>query len=225
MWSSTVRLLNNVSIALSVPASAIYAWSDSTIVLSWLDGQAKRFKIYVGNRIATTLSLVPAECWAHVPTSINPADCASRGLSPTELATFTLWWKGPDFLWEEPFAKPPQPTISSSTAPEQRAVGQCNVIMPCKPLFLSKKYSNYHYWLKIAAWCLKYLKSHKAHSSSSDSINTTTQAHQPSLGNSSLPILTSLPTLTLPELKSAEHLLFKQSQSLYFSSELAALHS
>ena len=97
--------------------------------------------------------------------------------------------------------------------------------MPCKPLFLSKKYSNYHYWLKIAACCLKYLKSHKVHYSSSVSINTTAQAHQPSLGNSSLPILTSLPTLTLPELKSAEHLLFKQSQSLYFSSELAALQS
>ena len=157
------KLLVNVSTALSVPTSAMYAWSDSTIVLSWLDGQAKRFKTFVGNRIAATLALVPAECWAHVSTIINPADCACRGLRPGELATFTLWWKGPDFLWEEPFVKPHQPTISASTAPEQKAVGQCNVIMPCKPLFLSKKYSNYHYWLKISTWCLKYLKSHKAH--------------------------------------------------------------
>ena len=139
------KLLNNISIALSVPASDIYAWSDSTIVLSWLDGQAKRYKVYVGNRISTTLSLVPAGCWTHVPTTINPVDCASRGLSPSELANFTLWWKGPEFLWEEPFAKPPQPTTSSITAPEQKATGQCNVVLPSKPLFLSGRYSNYHY--------------------------------------------------------------------------------
>ena len=210
------KLLNNIGIALSVPASDIYAWSDSTIVLSWLDGQAKRYKVYVGNRISTTLSLVPAECWAHVPTTINPADCASRGLSPSELANFKLWWKGPEFLWEEPFVKPPQPTISSITAPEQKATGQCNVVLPSKPLFLSGRYSNYHYWLKIAAWCLKYVKNHKAHQLPSDPIISSAQF---SLGS------TSLPTLTLQELKSAEHLLFKQSQSLYFSSELSSLHS
>ena len=213
------KLLANVQSALSIPTSDLHAWSDSTIVLAWLDGQPKRFKTFVGNRITDILTLVPAECWSHVPTQINPADCASRGLRPGELATFDLWWKGPDFLWEEPFVKPHQPTISSSTAPEQKAVGQCNVVMPCKPLFLSGKYSNYHYWLKISAWCLKYLKSHKAHPNSFESIDTSAQAHQSSLGT------TRLPTLTLPELKAAEHLLFKQSQSLYFDSELRALHS
>ena len=43
------RLLANVQRALSLPASSVHAWSDSTIVLSWLDGQPKRFKTYVGN--------------------------------------------------------------------------------------------------------------------------------------------------------------------------------
>ena len=135
-----------------------------------------------------------------MPTQLNPADCASRGLKPGELATFDLWWKGPDFLWEDPFVKPHQPTISSNTAPEQKPVGQCHVVMPSKPLFLSGKYSNYHYWLKISAWCLKYLKSHRAHKNSFDSIHTSTQDHQSSLGN------TQTPTLTLQELKDAEHM-------------------
>ena len=122
-------------------------------------------------------------------------------------------------FWEGPFVKPHQPTISSNTAPEQKAVGQCHVVMPSKPLFLSGKYSNYHYWLKISAWCLKYLKSHRAHKNSFDSIHTSAQAHPTSLGT------TQLPTLTLQELKDAEHMLFKHSQSLYFDSELKALHS
>ena len=157
------KLLANVQTALSLPASALHAWSDSTIVLSWLDGQPKRFKTYVGNRIADILTLMPAECWSHVPTQINPADCASRGLMPGELATFELWC---DILWAEPFVKPHQPVISSTNAPEQKAVIQCHVSIAEKPLFLSGKHSNYHYWLKIAAWCLKYVKSEKPQGSS-----------------------------------------------------------
>ena len=197
----------------------MHAWSDSTIVLSWLDGQPKRFKTYVGNRIADIVTLVPAECWSHIPTQLNPADCVSHGLMPGELATFNLWWMGPDSLWAEPFVKPHQPTISFTTAPEQKAIVQCHVSAAKKPLFLSGRYSNYHHWLKIVAWCLKYLNSHKAHPTSSVSIDTSAQAHSHSFTPS------HLPTLTLFELKSAEHLLFKQSQALYFEHEVKSLRS
>ncbi|XP_070142343.1 uncharacterized protein [Drosophila kikkawai] len=31
-------------------------------------------------------------------TSENPADCATRGLPPTELKDFDLWWRGPEWL-------------------------------------------------------------------------------------------------------------------------------
>ncbi len=39
----------------------------------------RRFKVYVGNRTA--------DCWSHVVSEENPADCASRGLFPSELFT------------------------------------------------------------------------------------------------------------------------------------------
>ena len=100
-------------------------------LLAWLDGQLKRFKTYVGNRIASILALVSAECWAHIPTRINPADCASRGLMPGELATFDLWWKGPDLLWTEPLVKPTQPVISAITAPEQKPLILCHANLLC----------------------------------------------------------------------------------------------
>ena len=37
-----------------------------------------------------------------MPTSDNPAACASRGLLPEEVAQHTLCWEGPSWLKEEP---------------------------------------------------------------------------------------------------------------------------
>ena len=53
------KLLTTVSNALNVPIKDWYAWCDSTIVLSWLDGNPKHYRTFVGNRIATILKAVP----------------------------------------------------------------------------------------------------------------------------------------------------------------------
>ena len=39
-----------------------YAWSDSVIVLSWLRGNLRRFKPFVGNRVLEILDLTPPTC-------------------------------------------------------------------------------------------------------------------------------------------------------------------
>ena len=70
--------------------ASMSAWCDSTIVLAWLDGSPKRYRTYVANRISSVTSLVPSKSWRHVPTGENPADCASRGLSPGELRGYDL---------------------------------------------------------------------------------------------------------------------------------------
>ena len=62
------KLLTTTRQTLNVPLENVYAYSDSTIVLAWLDGQPKRYKIYVANRIASTVNLIPTRCWRHAPT-------------------------------------------------------------------------------------------------------------------------------------------------------------
>ena len=96
------RLLENVSSTLEIPISKIKAYTDSTIVLAWLDGNPKRYKLYVSNRIVRTNRIMPPEVWNHVPTKSNPADCASRGIRATELLSHPLWWHGPPWLLEQP---------------------------------------------------------------------------------------------------------------------------
>ena len=47
--------------ALQIPIQDIYAWTDSTIVLSWLDGNPCRFKTYVGNRVSHIELVAPRQ--------------------------------------------------------------------------------------------------------------------------------------------------------------------
>jgi len=68
-----------------VPVSKMRAWTDSSVVLSWLTTDQKIFKIFVTNRVAKIHSLLPDCNWSHVPAMDNPADPSSRGLLPEDL--------------------------------------------------------------------------------------------------------------------------------------------
>ena len=92
------RLLNHLSSVLYIPVSKAWAWTDSTIVLDWLSGSPRRFKTFVGNRVSEILDITSPSQWRHVPTASNSADCASRGMSPSELSQHHLWWQGPSWL-------------------------------------------------------------------------------------------------------------------------------
>nr|CAI5857351.1 unnamed protein product [Callosobruchus analis] len=77
---------------------ATYAWSDSRVTLCWLSASPHRWKTFVANRVAQVQSIVPSECWHYVPSAENPANCASRGLLPSQLLAHPLWWTGPPWL-------------------------------------------------------------------------------------------------------------------------------
>lgn len=45
-----------------------------------------------------TLNMTQLLSKLYIPTQLNPVDCASRGLFPSELIDHPLWWTGPSFL-------------------------------------------------------------------------------------------------------------------------------
>ena len=57
---------------------------------------------------------MPPKVWNHVPTSQNPADCASRGISARELISHELWWHGPPWLQKSPLILPVKPGSSET---------------------------------------------------------------------------------------------------------------
>ncbi|XP_008179879.1 uncharacterized protein LOC103308385 [Acyrthosiphon pisum] len=78
--------------------SNVTAWTDSTVALAWIRSPTAKLKTFVANRVAKIQQNIDVENWRHVPTSVNPADCASRGLSPNRLESHSLWWNGSNFL-------------------------------------------------------------------------------------------------------------------------------
>ena len=92
------RLLPNVSTIVNIPMGNTYAWTDSHVVLGWLHGNPRRFKVFVGNRVSEILELTPPNLWRNMSSKDNPADCASRGLYPDQLANHSQWWHGPEWL-------------------------------------------------------------------------------------------------------------------------------
>ncbi|XP_063838111.1 uncharacterized protein LOC135087201 [Ostrinia nubilalis] len=92
------RLLIDVGRVLKIESSNVHAWTDSTIVLAWLNSLPSRWKVFVANRVSEILTSMNPYQWSHVKTSENPADCASRGVSPANLINQSLWFSGPSFL-------------------------------------------------------------------------------------------------------------------------------
>ncbi|GFT09911.1 integrase catalytic domain-containing protein [Nephila pilipes] len=91
LFAAVFKVLPDYSIS-------FHAWTDSSVVLSWLAAHPLKWKIFVANRTSEILDIVPYEQWSHVPSKDNPADLASRGVNPEDLANSTLWWHGPSFL-------------------------------------------------------------------------------------------------------------------------------
>ncbi|XP_070139213.1 uncharacterized protein [Drosophila bipectinata] len=101
----------------------VYYWSDAMILLHWIYGDPCRWKTFVANRIGSIQEVSSASQWGHVPTQDNPADCATRGLTPLQLTQDKLWWSGPDWL-QEPEDHWPKVTLTSpdpSTICEEQA--------------------------------------------------------------------------------------------------------
>lgn len=117
-----VQTLNRVKTVLSseLSISSTRAWTDSTVVLSWLITHQQNFKIFVTNRIAKIYALLPDCEWSYVNIIENPADPALRGLLPRATVLCKIHQEGPPFLRLLTHQWPSRTfsTISSEQLPE-----------------------------------------------------------------------------------------------------------
>ncbi|XP_045497496.1 uncharacterized protein LOC123695635 [Colias croceus] len=92
------EVIEETSNLLKLANTQIYAYTDSMVVLSWLQSHPSKWKTFVANRVADVLRVVDCCRWNHIRSAENPADIASRGIKACELKSANLWWNGPEWL-------------------------------------------------------------------------------------------------------------------------------
>ncbi|XP_030589719.1 uncharacterized protein LOC115783168 [Archocentrus centrarchus] len=95
-----VRVSDLLKTELEIPDVQEFFWTDSTIVLGYINNDARRFQVFVANRIQRIKSSTQPEQWAYITSEHNPADHTSRGLTAEQLKS-SDWFTGPAFLWEK----------------------------------------------------------------------------------------------------------------------------
>ncbi|XP_076686070.1 uncharacterized protein LOC143378131 [Andrena cerasifolii] len=92
------RLVAHLLSTLALRINGVHLWTDALVALGWIQAPSSRWQTYVANRVADIQRTLPQAHWHHVSGQDNPADCASRGLTPAEFPEHPLWWSGPSWL-------------------------------------------------------------------------------------------------------------------------------
>ena len=153
------NLLHHVQEVFDIPSDKVFAWTDSTVVLSWLVGSPRRFKTFMCNRISTIMELTSPAQWHHVSSPYNPADCASRGLFPSELLQHNLWWNGPEWLCESTIKWPNEPKLVQTPEPVEEKEICLNALADVHPtLPILERFSEFTHLKRVTAWVFRFVE-------------------------------------------------------------------
>ena len=96
-------------------------YTDSMVVLGYLNNRSRRFYNYVSNRVSAILRRSNSGQLHFVPTGENPADLGTRcGTTPLKLMK-SDWFSGPPQLMTlEPYSREEYPLIDAATDKELR---------------------------------------------------------------------------------------------------------
>ncbi|KAL0895261.1 hypothetical protein ABMA27_011414 [Loxostege sticticalis] len=144
------------------PIAGTYAFSDSTIALSWIHSSPHRWSVFVSNRVAQCQENLPPENYYHVAGCENPSDCLSRGMLPSQLMSHDLWWNGPSWIRNPPSEWPVKPFTPTNAGqlPELRAK-VLTATVQCEPLILNELAQRISSWdklLRIVVYILRFIK-------------------------------------------------------------------
>lgn len=195
---------------LDIPLLESTFFTDSEIVRAYIMNDDKRYKVFIGNRVAEIRRHSSMSQWFHIDGKSNPADVLSRGCAIKDLPS--NWVSGPDFLYRHKCDWPV--TILPSTNAERNVTPDENEVLPVTsnvvishegdvihPLDkLIAHYGSFYSLKKAVCWLLRALTHLK--------------------GNV---IEMHVGPLTMPELKHAESVLLTHVQSVTYEVELENL--
>ena len=199
---NATRLSKFIRDALQLLNITPYLWTDSQIVLHWLQSN-KNLNTFVHHRVSEIHQLTKEATCNFCPTSDNPADLLTQGITSSQLKLSALWNHGPHWLtsisnwptWQVTPALHLQAlAITSATFTPK---GKLNSTHGLHTVIDITNYSTLHKLTAVTAYVLRFM--------------------QHSMG-----IRHSGP-LTTTELQQAKHMWIKNCQHQVFSKEVANL--
>ena len=141
----------------SIDVREVVGWCDSTIVLAWLKISPHLLQVFEGNRVSRIINCGTPIIWRHVPSRLNAADCASRGITVTELVEHPLWW-GTEWLLEPLSTWPQQDNIYTGGPLPGLKKAKLNtfVTVPCLDMTLLERYSSLDKLIGVTAYILRF---------------------------------------------------------------------
>lgn len=135
----------------------IHCWTDSMIVLHWIQGTSKRDS-FVTNRIAEIRKNTLQASWSFVQSEDNPADLLTRGISAKVLINSKLWWNGPE--WITSLEKNTVSMIRTNADVEEQHETQCHQCTgreQNEPILEIERYSSYGRLVRVTAWVFRFI--------------------------------------------------------------------
>ncbi|XP_033148998.1 uncharacterized protein LOC117134671 [Drosophila busckii] len=133
-------------------------WSDSKTVQRWIGSTHRRYKQFVGNRVAEILEPTDQSNWNWIPSAENVADEETRAQRHVDFSQQSRWLGGPAFL-RGPEANWPQQTPSDDCADDDEE-------MPCEfaltvsteSVISLQRFSSYTRLVRTVAWVLRFAR-------------------------------------------------------------------
>ncbi|XP_068689241.1 uncharacterized protein [Montipora foliosa] len=195
-----------------------FFWTDSQAVLGYVNNDAKRFQVYVANRVSQIRDLTDPSSWYYVESHSNPADEVSRGLTAKQLLEGSRWLSGPEFLWESGACNPERGKVSLllEADPEVKKASVLTTEVKTVGSFSCHfGVSSWYKATKVIALCLQ---------PKSKLLATKVKEPGKPVARSNNKEDKPVPKLTLSELQQSEKTIIKCLQYENFREELEVLH-
>lgn len=156
-----VKLYQLVTQELDIEIHDTIFWTDSMIVLGYINNDKKRFKTFVANRLSYIHDATTPKDWRYVPSRLNPADLASRGFYPYDTDKLSIWLKGPNFILEDRSTWPKIVTKLSVSDDDIEVKPEVNVNMSQGKQSkgvndLLNRYSDWNRLQRAVGWLLRF---------------------------------------------------------------------
>ncbi|XP_043956787.1 uncharacterized protein LOC122822295 [Gambusia affinis] len=204
-------------------------WTDSTTVLSYISSETHRFKTFVANRVAIIRDNTKPSQWRYVNTSLNPADCASRGLTAEDFMKNEKWINGPAFLqsleesWPEGHESKPVDQDDVELKKKLKVNLTLTTSAPCPINQLIEYYSSWYKLKKAIAWMLRLKEILLQLSQQRQLIQKTTSNADTVKRMNEYKTKMKMNPLSVQDLQDAERAVVQYSQCQRFPEEISSL--